>query len=58
VIGGDRWQDVSELAIKIYLVISFSLVVKSVKKFIQDMMMDLNSSRFSPTPIGRPIRCD
>jgi len=35
--------------------VSFSLEVKSVKKFIQSMMMDSNSGGLNPTQIRRPI---
>jgi hypothetical protein len=47
-----------KLSVKTYLVVSFNLVVKSVKKFIQCMLIDSNSSGLNPTQIVRPIKCD
>jgi hypothetical protein len=46
---------VSKFGFKTYLVVSFCLLVKSMNKFFQDMMMDLNSSGLNQTQIRRPI---
>jgi hypothetical protein len=48
---------VGKFGVKTYLVVSFRLLVKSMKKFIQHMIMDLNSSGLNPTQIGRSRRC-
>jgi len=48
---------IGKFGVVTYLILNFSLLVKSMEKFIQDMVMDLSSSRLNPTQIKRPIRC-
>jgi len=47
---------VDKFGAKTYMIVSFSLVVNSLKNIIQDIMIDLNSSGLNPTQIRRPIR--